>query len=449
MFFLVVKHYICRNTITTYSEVYVMGFFSSKIELNNTIKTLEAEIEKLKSEITDKSEQITELSKKVSLLSQKNSEYENKYINTEAECDFCYTTVQKDFAFCPKCGKKIEKAFATAVQNNSSTSIFQTEQDLDSLLINQYNGFNDKKIVIPSSMNGKPVIGIWNGVFEKCVDLEEVIFEEGCKYIGGSAFLGCKNLKKVHLPKSLVEIGSNAFAECTALEEVAIPPKVKTIGMYAFLGCVKLKNVILPENLKCINTSSFENTGIESINIPQSVLHIEDSAFSGTKLKEVDLPHNLYSIGQNAFRILGLTKIIIHSNVEIMEKEIFGRFQKPTVYCAAGSKALLYARKYGLDCVQIPSQPPAHREIALRYLWLKLDNERDLSTLQKRLGVYKASTSAWQCRIGCLMTNQSIDVNDAKHLEELFIQKILRYSYKPSEYSQRIERGTYWGKSEV
>lgn len=427
----------------------IIGVFSSKIELNNTIRTLEDKVEKLKSEILDKTQQIEKLSKKVEGLSQKNIEYENSFVNTGIECNFCYTPVQKDFVFCPKCGKKIEKAFSTVAQNNSSTSIFQIEQDFDSLLINQYNGFNDKKIVIPSAINGKPIIGIWNGVFEECVDLEEVVFEEGCKYIGRSAFLGCKNLKKVRLPKSLVEIGHNAFAECTSLEEIAIPPDVKTIGMYAFLGCVKLKNVILPEKLKCIGAGLLEKTGIESIKIPQSVLHIDGSAFADTKLKEIELPRNLYSIGQNAFRISGLTKIIIHSNVEIMEKEIFGKFQKPTVYCAAGSKAQLYARKYGLDCVQIPSQPPARREIVLNYLWLKLDNERDLSTLQKRLGVYKASTSVWECRIGCLMISKYIDVNDAKQLEELFIQKILRYSYKPSEYSQRIERGTYWGKSEV
>lgn len=426
-----------------------MGFFSSKIELNNTIRTLEDKVEKLKSETLDKTQQIEKLSKKIEELSQKNIDYENSFVNTGIECNFCYTTVHKDFVFCPKCGKRIEKDFPVVMQNNSSTSIFQTEQDLDSLLINQYNGFNDKKIVIPSSINGKPIIGIWNGAFEKCVDLEEIVFEEGCKYIGELTFRGCKNLKKVYLPKSLIEIGNSAFSECTSLEEIAIPPNVKMIGAYAFLGCVKLKNVILPEKLKCIGTGLLKKTGIESIKIPQSVLHIEDSAFADTKLKEVELPHNLYSIGQNAFRISGLTKIIIHSNVEIMEKEIFGRFQKPTVYCAAGSKAQLYARKYGLDCVQIPSQPPARREIVLRYLWLELDNERDLSTLQKRLGVYKASTAAWECRSGYLMANQYIDVNDAKQLEELFIKKILRYSYKPSEYSQRIERGTYWGESEV
>ena len=76
-----------------------MGFFSSRIELNNTIKSLKSEVEKLKSETTIKSEQITELNKKISSLSQKNAEYEKKYINTNLECEFCYTTLQKEFVF--------------------------------------------------------------------------------------------------------------------------------------------------------------------------------------------------------------------------------------------------------------------------------------------------------------------------------------------------------------
>lgn len=37
--------------------------------------------------------------------------------------------------------------------------------------------------------------------------MKEVIFEEGCKYIGKSVFKNCTKLKKVRLPKSLLEIG--------------------------------------------------------------------------------------------------------------------------------------------------------------------------------------------------------------------------------------------------
>lgn len=148
-----------------------MGFFGSRIELNNTIKSLELEVEKLKSETSNKSEQITELNKKISSLSQKNTEYEKKYINTNLECDFCYTTIQKDFSFCPKCGKKIEINIQAA-QKQGNPSIFQIEDDDGYALITQYNGFDDTRIAIPASINGKSVIGIWNKVFDNCTNLE-------------------------------------------------------------------------------------------------------------------------------------------------------------------------------------------------------------------------------------------------------------------------------------
>ena len=432
-----------------------MGFFSSRIELNNTIKTLEADVETLKTDIANKSKQITELNKKNTSLSQKNAEYEKKYINTNLECAFCYTTVQKDFSFCPKCGKKIEKDFPVAVQNNSSASIFQTEQDLDSLLINQYNGFNDKRIVIPSSINGKPIVGIWNGVFEKCVDIEEVIFEEGCRYIGKDVFCGCKNLKKVRLPKSLIEIGDGAFSGCTSIEEIAIPPNVKVIGKYAFSGCKNLRNIMLPENLKYISNGMLSSTGITDIVIPQSVIHIGNSAFSYTNLTELELPYNLYSIGNYAFQKTNLSKIIIHSNVKIIEREIFGDSLRPTIYCASGSKALLYARKHSLNCVEIPTQKPAHADICVNSIILALGSapkDMNLSQWQKRLGIYKASTWSWECpNIFRLNIEKIMDINEARQIENMLMRHTFVDNYNPALVGHRHELALckHWGNSDV
>ena len=432
-----------------------MGFFSSRIELNNTIKKLEAEIEALKADVANKSGQIAELNKKNTSLSQKNTEYEKKYINTNLECDFCYTTIQKDFAFCPKCGRKIEKAIPTTVQSTSSSSIFKTEQDLDSLLINQYNGFNDKKIVIPSSINDKPIIGIWNSVFEKCVDIEEVIFEEGCKYIGKNAFCGCQNLKKIRLPKSLIEIGDNAFSNCTSLEEIAIPPNVKVIGKYAFSGCKNIRNIILPENLKYISDGMLSHTAITDIKIPQSVLHIGYYAFAYTAIKELELPCNLYSIGNRAFQNTSLSKIIIHSNVKIIEREIFDNAIPPTIYCASGSKALLYARKHSLNCVEIPAQKPANVDICISSIILVLGTVPkvwSLSHWQQRLGVYKASTWSWECpNIFRLDIEKNMDINEARQLESKLIQHTYADNYNPALIGHRQELSLckHWGNSDV
>lgn len=40
-----------------------------------------------------------------------------------------------------------------------------------------------------------------------------------------------------------------------------------------------------------------------------------------------------------------------------------GKSVKPTIYCSAGSKGLLYARKYGLNCREIPAQPSVNVQV--------------------------------------------------------------------------------------
>ena len=109
------------------------------------------------------------------------------------------------------------------------------------------------------------------------------------------------------------------------------------------------------------------NTELEKITIPESVVHIEYGAFEDSKLKEIELPQNLYSIGSFAFNIPSLEKIIIHSNVEIMEENIFGKQYGEkaidlTICCPDGSKAQLYARKYGCN-----------KEICERGLWVEFE----------------------------------------------------------------------------
>ena len=397
--------------------VHGLGIFSSKIELNKKIKEQEDKITQLEAEKDTNVKEIAELKEQIAKLTKENRAYENKYVHTNLDCEFCYTTLQAEFEYCPKCGKKIVKAKATETVR-TSTNIFQTEVDGDYLLINQYNGFGDKKLVIPSSINGKTVIGIWNGVFENCAELEEVIFEEGCKYIGKRVFANCTKLKKVRLPKSLLEIGDSAFSGC-AVEELAVPPNVKVIGSHAF-SCRSLKKILLPENLKYISAGMMSYTSIEEISIPQSVVHIGYSAFSNSKLKEVELPHNLYSIEKYAFDIPSLSKITIHSNVKIISEDIFGmrgKAVKPTIYCSAGSKGLLYARKYGLNCSEIPAQPSVNVQVCSSSIILvlgSLTKGENIAEWYRYFGMNKAETWSWTAKYwNTLYIEKYMDMEDA------------------------------------
>lgn len=422
--------------------------------MHKKIKMQESEIDQLRTEVDRHLADIGKLKEKIDKVVKENREYEEKYVDTKLECAFCYTILQKEFHFCPKCGKKIEKTRVPAAEQKNK-NIFQTEIDGNYVLITQYNGFDDKQIVIPASINGKSVIGIWNGVFEKCTSLEEVIFEEGCKYIGKRVFAGCTNLKKVRLPKSLIEIGDGAFSDC-AIEEMAVSPNVTVIGTYAF-SSRHLQKIILPDGLKYISNGMLSSTSIKEIDIPQSVVHIGYYAFQNTRLKEIELPHNLYSIGKYAFDIPGLEKITIHSNVEIISRDIFGNATKPIICCSAGSKAHLYARKYGMGCSEIQPQPKRGVHVCASSIILVLGSVSktvSLSDLYRLLGINKAATWSWNVeRWNRLDINKTMDINDAMQLKNILQNYIsLHGDYSRSDVFGKIQELSvckHWGDSDV
>lgn len=230
----------------------------------------------------------------------------------------------------------------------------------------------------------------------------------------------------------------NTLKSKTKIIEIAIPPNVKVIGDWAF-SHTPLENIILHDNLKCITAGMLSNTELEKITIPESVVHIEYGAFEDSKLKEIELPQNLYSIGSFAFNIPSLEKIIIHSNVEIMEENIFGkqygeRVIDLTICCPAGSKAQLYARKYGCNCCEIPKSLTANKEICARGLWVKfalLKEKIELDEWCKILNINKAEMWSWEKKSSLITINK----------EQLFISNVFN--------NYQVTIGSSWGRTMV
>ena len=235
---------------------------------------------------------------------------------------------------------------------------------------------------------------------------------------------------------------------------------MKVIGDCAF-SHTPLENIILPDNLKCITAGMLSNTELEKITIPESVVHIEYGAFEDSKLKEIELPQNLYSIGSFAFNIPSLEKIIIHSNVEIMEGNIFGKQYGEkaidlTICCPDGSKAQLYARKYGCNCCEIPKSLTANKEICARGLWVEfalLKEKIELDEWCKILNINKAEVWSWEKKSSLITINKVINMDDAmqlkKHIElyltinkeQLFISNVFN--------NYQVTIGSSWGRTMV
>lgn len=120
--------------------------------------------------------------------------------------------------------------------------------------------------------------------------LSSVSIPDTVEYIGGDAFLGCKNLESINIPASVTYIDSYAFSECSGVKSIVVDEN----------------NPVYDSRENCnaiIETAS--NTlikGCDNTVVPQSVCAIGDVAFYGCNdISAVSLSENVESIGYMAF----------------------------------------------------------------------------------------------------------------------------------------------------
>lgn len=160
----------------------------------------------------------------------------------------------------------------------------------------------------------------------------------GLKRIGGEAFYGCKNLKKLTIPETVEYIGGGAFygcsniwsltynainAECgsfmesnASLEKIVIGDKVRRLPRGIFSGR-EFTEVALPSCLERIDDYAFYGCkNLTTINLSDSIRHIGDNAFYGcSSLKNIHWSLRLATIGSRAFRQTALETISLPEGV--------------------------------------------------------------------------------------------------------------------------------------
>ena len=185
-----------------------------------------------------------------------------------------------------------------------------------------------EEVELPKSISALGSSGGSYGVFQECVNLRTVIFQEGTELenIGNNLFRGCESLERIVLPplrpysgtsyylgsymfygckglkyadvSGLPYIPNYAFYKCSLLAEVKID-KPTSINQYAFYGCESLTD-FSGESVETIGDSAFQNcTSLSLINLPK-VKKTAQRAFANTAIRteqdiildsEVDLLH--------------------------------------------------------------------------------------------------------------------------------------------------------------
>jgi len=198
-------------------------------------------------------------------------------------------------------------------------------------------------LVIPETIDGKPVTSIKSSAFVNRPELKSVTLPESLNELGDRAFTNCTALESVNLPDSLTAVKHNTFNGCSSLKSIVIPDSVRTIGTGAFRNCTKLEEITFPKQLDMINKSAFTDTawlahqpdgfvfisnvlycynGVmpqnTELTLDESITVIADGALSEqSNLSAVTFHDHIESIGWSAFRTTGIVSLDIPPVTEL------------------------------------------------------------------------------------------------------------------------------------
>ena len=192
-------------------------------------------------------------------------------------------------------------------------------------IISGYKGLSGD-VYVGAYHDGKKVLGIKEGAFKNCVDIENLYLLDGILRIDREAFSGCINMKTIELPSTTVAIEEYAFIDCVSLTDLELPKDLQRIGAYAFESCESLERIVIPEGVTSIGDGAFKNcTALTEIVLPSTLETIGDGAFENCEnLKIVVIDEGTTTVGENAFAgCTALTKVVLPSTIEEIGENAF------------------------------------------------------------------------------------------------------------------------------
>lgn len=177
-------------------------------------------------------------------------------------------------------------------------------------------------ITIPGSVKE------FNGSFQYCSKLKEIIFEEGVEVISSNNMIGsCESLETIQLPSTLKKLKEPAiFSEAKSLKSITLPEGIEIMEGSTFRDCTSLESITLPKSITSIKSFMFSGcSSLKTISFQGDITEVGNRAFSGcTKLTTLPDLTKLTSIGDSAFEnCTSLTGEIDLSHVSVIDYGAF------------------------------------------------------------------------------------------------------------------------------
>ena len=159
-------------------------------------------------------------------------------------------------------------------------------------------------VVIPSTTNGYPIIGIGENAFAYISGPTSIAIPYSITNIADGAFGGCYTLTviTVDASNSLYSSLAGVLFDKNQTTLIACPSGIA--GAYS-----------IPGGVTGIEYAAFFASALTSVTIPGSVVSIGGWAFSGSSLASVSIPNSVTNIGEAAFQQCGLTSVTIPNGV--------------------------------------------------------------------------------------------------------------------------------------
>jgi len=184
-----------------------------------------------------------------------------------------------------------------------------------------YNGttpITATRLVLPGTLNGKPISSIGSNICGNKADLVEVIISEGTTSISKPGFSSYSNLETAVLPSTCTTLGQEVFRYCGKLSSVNLPEGITKIDNLTFQNCYALQSITLPSTLTSFGTGAFNGAGLTEVTIPANVHSLGKECFKGNAhLEKFVCKGNITSISTDVFRTdYALKTVIFEGNTD-------------------------------------------------------------------------------------------------------------------------------------